>query len=474
MLTSRQVSGSIETVYKQALQEAGSIDAEIASLTERYVKLREREAAAYLSLARLRLGDLAGNNALDELTAAERRAHDLLCQRSDAVAAIDAKLAELEPELARMAQERAGLAEDVEEKAKALETAEDAALRELVETDTYKSLLGIAEEAEKVAHHAERKAEFAEQDRIEKGKPYEDDPLFMYLWGRGFGTSKYKGGSIARYLDGWVARLIDFEKARANCAMLVEIPKRLKAHAERQRVQADEEARRLDEMEQQALQAAEPLAYRQHVADAQAALDALETWIEEAENKRAAILQEKTVLNSGSDKATTEALDLVLAALKREDLRQLRSQALRTPLPEDDTVVDQIEDIEIEISAVKAAVDECKAQQVDQRKRMAELERVRREHRQQGQGNDAWDFQDAGMLTMLLTQVLGGALSGDRLTGQMKRRRVPRRGGGFGVGPMRMPRFPGGLGGGGGRMPRMPRMPRGRSGGGGFRTGGGF
>jgi hypothetical protein len=471
MLSGRQVSGSIDAVYGQALQDAGAIDGEIAALTERYVKLREEEAAAYLSLARLRLGDLAGGGVIDELSAAEKQARILLDQRSDSVKAIDAKIAQMEPELARLARERAALAKDVEEKTEALETAENAALNALAETEAYKARRASAEEAEKVAHHAEQKAQFAEQDRLEKGKPYQDDPLFMYLWDRGFGTSKYKGWVIARILDGWVARLIGFDKARANCAMLTQIPKRLKAHAEDQRARADEEAKQLGDMEQAALDSAEPSERRERLSEARAGLDALDSQIAAFEGKRAGILEQRAELNSGADKTTTEALDVIVAALKREDLRKLRQQAMRTPLPEDDTVVERIEDIETEIEAVKAAVAEQKAQQSEQRKRMAELERVRRDHRQHGDGNDAWDFRDAGMLTMMLTQVLGGALSGDVLRDQMGRRRMPRQTGGFGGGGFPMPRFPGGLGGGGGRMPRMPR---GGSGGGGFRTGGGF
>ncbi len=467
MLSGTQVSGSIDAVYGQALREAGAIDAEIASLTERYLKLREHEAAAYIALARLRLSDLAGDAAVDDLTAAESQARRLLDQRSEAIRVIDADLAGVEADLARLSRERADLDAEVAQQSGLLEAAESAALSELSRTDAHAAQRAVAEDAEKVAHHAEQKAQFAEHDRIEKGKPYNEDPLFMYLWNRGYGTSKYKSGAIARYFDGWVARLIAFEKARANCAMLVEIPKRLKAHAERQRALADEAAGTLDAMQQEALRSAEPAACREHLADARAKLDAVETRVEALEARRAAIFDERAKLNSGADKATIEALDLIVAALKRDDLRQLKDQAMRTPLPDDDTVVDRIEDIEIEIEAVEAAVDEHKAQQAEHRKRVAELERVRREHRQQGRENAAWDFRDVGMLSMLLTQVLGGALSGDGLRDQMNRRRMPGSRGGFGGGG---PRFPGGFGGGG----RMPRMPRGGSGGGGFRTGGGF
>lgn len=468
MLSERQVSGSIDSVYRQALQEAGSIDSEIASLTERYVKLREEEAAAYLSLARLRLNDLADDVVVHDLSAAEQQAHMLLRQREDSVKLLDTDLAGIETELARLNQEREAASKDLEEKSKALAAAEDAVLSELSNTEAYEVQRVKADEAEKVAHHAEQKAQFAEQDRLEKGKPYEDDPLFMYLWRAGFGTPKYKGGFIARILDRWVARLIEFDRARANCAMLVQIPKRLQAHAERQRALADEEADRLEDMARAALRSAEPTACRERLTDAQARLGDLDARIEAAEARRATMFEKRAALNSGADEQTTEALDVIVAALKRDDLRQLKQQAMRTPLPEDDTVVDRIEDIETEIQDVKDAVDERKALQAEQRKRMAELERVRREHRQNGGGDDAWDFQDTRMLTMMLAQVLGGALSGDRVRDQMSRRRVPRNRGSFGGGGFPMPRFPGGHGGG------RPRMPRGGSGGGGFRTGGGF
>lgn len=469
MLSGTEISGSIDAVYGQALREAGAIDAEIASLTERYLKLREQEAAAYLSLARLRLGALGGDSTVSDLTAAERQARRLLDQRSEANKELEAKLADIEAELERLTDERTVLDKEVEQQAGALEAAENAALRALSESDAYKTQLAAAADADKVAHHAEQKAQFAEQDRIDKGKPYEDDPLFMYLWQRGFGTSKYKGGAIARHFDGWVARLIDFDKARANCAMLMEIPKRLRAHAERHRARAAEEAGKLDALEQSAVQLAEPSEVRERLSGTRAKVAAVEARLEALETERANIFEERTKLNSGADTATTEALDVIVAALKRDDLRHLKRQAMRTPLPDDDTVVARIEDIETEIEAVKAAVDDHKAQQAEHRKRVAELERVRREHRNHAPGNDAWDFRDVGMLTMMLTQVLGGALSGDGLRDQMHRRRMPRSRGGFGGGGSGM-RFPGGFGGGG----RVPRMPRGGSRGGGFRTGGGF
>lgn len=106
-----------------------------------------------------------------------------------------------------------------------LEAAAEQARRALRSTPT--------DERQTTIRKAEEKAAQAEADREEKRRPYEADPLFMYLWRRRMGTRDYKAGSLVRYLDLKVAHLIGFENARVNYAMLMELPDRLRAHAER-------------------------------------------------------------------------------------------------------------------------------------------------------------------------------------------------------------------------------------------------
>lgn len=84
---------------------------------------------------------------------------------------------------------------------------------------------------------AERKAAQAETDLEQKRKPYEADPLFMYLWKRGFGTPRYRAIPLVRYLDRKVARLVGFDDARRNYAVLIELPVRLREHADQLRTE---------------------------------------------------------------------------------------------------------------------------------------------------------------------------------------------------------------------------------------------
>ena len=92
---------------------------------------------------------------------------------------------------------------------------------------------GGPEPVDAVIRSAEEKATQAAADREEKRRPYEADPLFMYLWRRRFGTRDYRAGNLVRYLDRKVAHLIGYEAARVNYAMLMELPERLREHVER-------------------------------------------------------------------------------------------------------------------------------------------------------------------------------------------------------------------------------------------------
>src|SRR5690606_26050503 len=137
-----------------------------------------------------------------------------------------------------------------------------------------------------VAEQAMRKTQQAEQDRDAKGKPYRDDPLFMYLWEAGYGTAAYRANNLVRYIDGMVANLVGYHKARPNFAVLNEIPLRLREHAERQAELAQKAQEELDALETAAIDAAGGQSIREAMQAAQARIDALDAQIVEAEDSR--------------------------------------------------------------------------------------------------------------------------------------------------------------------------------------------
>lgn len=474
MLSGLQVLDSIDQAVRQALAEATAIDNEIAQLTERRLRLHEQEGQACRELALLRLTASTTEQLVPPLSAAEEQARALLARRSDAVTEVDRRLAAAERERADIAQAQAAVQQQIEAAEAALAQANSAALARLSETAAYRQQADAVATAERIARHAEEKTAFAEADRVAKGKPYEADPLFMYLWQRGFATPNYRYGAFTRWLDRKVARLIGYDRARANYAMLQEIPRRLQQHAERCRAAAQAEAERLEALERRALRDDPAVAtQRAELENRNTELAGILTEMEAAERKIDDIMSLRAALTSGEDSETKAALGSIVEALQRQDVRTLREQARRTPTLDDDRLVERIGAIEEDLAAVEAELQRRKAQQLAQRQRLAQLEQVRNEYRRGGYSNGAWNFGDPRMLSILLGQMLGGALSRDGFWEQMQRRRMPMPApGGFGGG-LGLPRWPGGMGGGGfgGAGRSMPRAPRSS---GGFRTGGTF
>lgn len=147
---------------------------------------------------------------------------------------------------------RDAAARQAEEAEQAYDEALAAFQEEFRKTAPFAEAIKAAQEAEHTFQEADRKAELAASDRDEKGKPYEDDPLFMYLWERKFGTSAYEGSGLARLLDRWVARLIGYVDAAANYRMLLEIPKRLREHAAALSAELEQRRAALQTLEEEA------------------------------------------------------------------------------------------------------------------------------------------------------------------------------------------------------------------------------
>ncbi len=134
---------------------------------------------------------------------------------------------------------------------RAAQEAEAAALaqagEQLADDPGYRALSDKAEEAERIAQHAEQKASYAQRDFEEKGAPYREDPLFAYLWDRGYGTGRYRAMPLVRMFDGWVARLAGYDANRRSYALLSDLPGNIADHAARMRAVADEAVRAMVE-----------------------------------------------------------------------------------------------------------------------------------------------------------------------------------------------------------------------------------
>ncbi len=481
MSSGREVLRSLDRALNELRDEFRGLDSELGRLSADLAAMRRRESAIYQALAGGRLDALAADQFVSELDAADRRAAGLLEKREADIAELNENVASLQQEIVRLNQRRGDEAEKLDASEAALEQLLATVHEELKASAGYKQLLADVQAAVDMAANAEAKTAQSESDRRDKGRPYERDALFMYLWSRHYGTSDYRAGPFARFGDSLVARHIGYEQARRNYYMLNEIPLRLRRHTERLEARAAELMEDLSSQQRQAELAAGAEAMEAAVAQASAASAATDKSIAEQEELYSAQLGSREAYATGRDEVYVEAMRVLVENFRAEPIPQLRAEAAMTADYEDDTLVNELGRLRAERETVQQHADDRKQLHARRLQRMNELTSVLT--RFKSKRFDAGDsiIDDRGNVELMLGEFMRGLVGGDRLWTAIRhsQRFRPRMRGSTGgqMGTIRIPRIPTGIriprgmGGGGGF--KFPRMPRG-GGGGGFGTKGGF
>ncbi len=479
MLSGRNALQSINLTLRQLHQQVDESDRQIQLASDSLLSLQQQQTQNYRQLAKIRLDNIISGEVAAGFETADLRVRELLEQRNDALSELSARLEKARSGQQQLEQQRETQSDRVAAAATALDDQETTTRRRLQLDSTYSSQQQDAEEADRIAGQADEKTQEAQHNREEKGEPYESDPLFSYLWKRGYGTSSYSANPLTRFLDKWIARLCKYHAARPNYARLLEIPARLKEHAEHQRAAADKEFAALEELEQNAAEKdGIPVLHQAH-QEAEQQLDEIDDAISQHEEKIMQLMQQKANYATGDDARFKEAIDTLAASLKRENMDTLYRYARLTTTAEDDLLVSELPAAEQRLGEIQQSLRENKRAHDKHLSRLADLEQVRRNFKNQRFDDIHSVFGNGAALTLMLNQFLQGlANSGDlwKTIRREQRYRPTSSNSPFGnrsigrrTSTWRFP-FPGGGGswGGGGLGGG------GLGGGGGFRTGGGF
>jgi hypothetical protein len=226
---------------------------------------------------------------------------------------------------------------------------------------------------------ANKKTAQAEANREQKKFLYLSDPLFIYLWRRKFGTSDYPSGFFVRFFDAKIAALINYRGARANYAMLNQIPERLRDPANRVGAELNTERQKLAAFEQDRLIAAGGGPLQKKAAEAKAALDASEALPREMLDQ-----QYQAIAGRDNNGAFTQAIALMAEDDSRDHFRTLYHEAERTKTEEDRLGVERIDRFTQPIARAEQEIAQLRGQIREVASRRAEIEAVRRKFRQRG------------------------------------------------------------------------------------------
>jgi hypothetical protein len=441
MMTGRQALVTIENAIVQARNAENRLDAALRSASEEAARRRADRTALFKELARTRLDLMAREPVQQALDAAERRALDLIQrggmrrdQRQRERAAAFAQVQKAEA----LRHQRA---EALEGALGALDKMRAMVAPKVQASAAYRAQLEAIAEAERIATEADKKALQSEQDLAEKRTPYEADPLFMYLWRRKFGTAEYSAGHLTRFLDRKVANLVGYIGARANFAMLQEIPARLRAHATQRVTALEGERAKLAAAEMEGMREAGAAPMVDAVEKARAALIEAEQALS---TERARLAQiDQAAADDRDDPDYNRAIELLAEADSRQDLRELYQEAAATRSPSDEAVVRRIEQNDIAIARAEQEVQGIRNEARELARRRSEIERERDTFRQRGYDRPYGGFSNDGLIGEVLKGILQGALQGAVLR-DVLRDGYRQGGGGFGGGSVIFPPTTGG------------------------------
>ena len=403
---------------QRAQEEAGQ---RLSELHRQLNALRQETGEHYRELARLRLDNLQLRqlvSRLDESDQAILKPLEKLKQaRQDLQEQIKASISRKQ----QLEEQRKALAHQRDEAGVGVQRQVEQTRRRITETDAYRRQQERAQQAAAVAKQADEKASQTEKDQLEKGKPYEADSLFMYLWKRRYLTPDYQAGWLSSRLDNWVAKHIDFQRNRANYHMLQELPRRLREHAIKAQQTAQLEAQALQSMERQAAEADGILALQTGVQDVEKQLKHHDAQIEAEEIRYRQLLQQQAGFNDETDPLSKQVIELQLAALQREEFSELLRKAQATPRPEDDVIVAQLQQLQQQQNQIGAEIQSINQFLQQQQRNLAELEELRRRYRQNGYDAYNSTFPGDFALGTLLGQLLGGLMSSDMIWQELGR-----------------------------------------------------
>lgn len=363
---------ALEDALKDIRREEDQITKRIARATERAGRLRETEAQSLRELSTLRLLPENQSELKGQLSAAEAQAREMLKQHAAAMNAMEADLAEQEASLARLVVERGKVLEKIASHQARIDELTQTVRSSLEADAAYADAQKDIQALTATLAEAEKKAQQAEADRMEKGKPYRADPLFMYLWDTGYGTPEYKGRNFTRMFDAMVARHIRFHDARPNFAMLNSIPERLAEHVEHLRDDLESAQDALEAIELEALDKAGGKPAREALEALAIELEEIDARIVETEDRRDELTEEQKQIAQGDDPTYEQAISRLAKALGSAEIGQLVADARATATPEDDAIVERIDEIRRRIRTEDTEIE-------DQRNRLRVLEARRRE-----------------------------------------------------------------------------------------------
>lgn len=214
--------------YKRLTEQLESERQKMHDVDEEHEQLDAQRDAALSSLAEHYLPELTADAISSTWREVQTDISAILLQKEDEDRSLNEKLKQL--------HENRGMAEETLVKESSVldvaitEQNEVSAVveRRLQDDSKFVELADRAAFAEVALERAESNLHEIDQDAARKLPAYQASSLFQYLYDRGYGGKGYRSRGLTRRIDRWLARYIDFTKARQGYDFLKQTPDQMR------------------------------------------------------------------------------------------------------------------------------------------------------------------------------------------------------------------------------------------------------
>lgn len=372
------------------------------------VACQQREGEIIRRLAQIRLSAVDHGESL-AVTSVDDAVSSILHARRNGRAANEAALSEAKAVVERARMEAASAAASAKDATEKASSAIDEMRERMRDRADYRALVDeLLSTSEAVAKLTQRLEE-ADADLKDNAPAYETDPLFAYLWRRGFGRRTYQSRGLVRALDRWVSRLCNYPDAASRFALLEKLPRLVKqsldaALARRAQIQASIDA--AERSEASNCSAGPLISERDRLVAAAAEvagrLDHERQTLSELMAEHATYVDE---LDSYTEQATAE---LVRALSQASDDVLSRSVA-GTASDEDDALLRELDEVRARREKQTAVADQIKRDVANTRSRADTISDLATRFR--ADGYDDGHFGSGFDTTSLVAGYLAGQVS---------------------------------------------------------------
>ena len=399
------VIGTARSSLSEAIEAAEALSNELASV-------RQRQAKAWHELAEIQIVEADTPEEAAALARLDSEVGELVASHDAYLEKLLADLETAAAEITHLEAARADAAAALDTAIEAYEAKVDEVEIALEDDPAYRDMVAAAAEAEAVSERARAKLELARTDMEEKGEIFRSDPLFMYLWERGYKTPDYKAGNIVRMLDGWVSGLCHYEKSYRNYERLVELPEWLDGHVASMEVKEVEAETALAEYEAGALRKAGGDDLAKEVETERGKLEALDAKIAQAEAYHLEVSERQHAAERGEAGPAAEARERLAEALKQQAFPELRVLAAQTVTPEDDALVDTLVTLRRDEMAMELRLEQDKGLPARRRGDLGRLEAFRRAFKAASYDSAYASFRGA-TLDEVIAQLVAGRIEAE-------------------------------------------------------------